>query len=467
MTSLGFKKFKYIHMIGIGGSGMIGVATILQKIGFEVTGSDLVITDEVNDLMRLGAKVQLGHKPKLIKKADLVVASSAISKKNPELLFAKKFNITIIPRAEMLGTLMKPYRSIAVAGSHGKTSTTSIIASIFNAADLSPTYVIGGQVLSVGRSSNLGEGNYMIVEADESDGSFLHLQPEVAVITNIDNDHLNFYDFSQVKLNQSFVSFAENLPFYGHIIMNFDDSNVREIANSIYRKHISFGFSSRNKFQIRNAHLSNGQQKFQLFDEESNRSYKFSTALSGKHNLLNVVAAICVALEENIPVSKIKKGIKDFRGVSRRFEIDEIELNSNLITLIDDYGHHPAEILATISAIKEKFPRTGVCMIFEPHRFSRTKQLFNDFIKVFSKIDYLVLLDIYPASEKPIKGINSKKLCLEINKNNGNAIYVPNNNAVLKWLIKNSSNFKVLVTQGAGTISKLNHQIKNKWKLKK
>ena len=467
MTSLGFKKFKYIHMIGIGGSGMIGVATILQKIGFEVTGSDLVITDEVNDLVRLGAKVQLGHKPKLIKKADLVVASSAISKKNPELLFAKKFNITIIPRAEMLGTLMKPYRSIAVAGSHGKTSTTSIIASIFNAADLSPTYVIGGQVLSVGRSSNLGEGNYMIVEADESDGSFLHLQPEVAVITNIDNDHLNFYDFSQAKLNQSFVSFAENLPFYGHIIMNLDDSNVREIANSIYRKHISFGFSSRNKFQIRNAHLSNGQQKFQLFDEESNRSYKFSTALSGKHNLLNVVAAICVALEENIPVSKIKKGIKDFRGVSRRFEIDEIELNSNLITLIDDYGHHPAEILATISAIKEKFPRTGVCMIFEPHRFSRTKQLFNDFIKVFSKIDYLVLLDIYPASEKPIKGINSKKLCLEINKNNGNAIYVPNNNAVLKWLIKNSSNFKVLVTQGAGTISKLNHQIKNKWKLQK
>ena len=467
MTSLGFKKFKYIHMIGIGGSGMIGVATILQKIGFEVTGSDLVITDEVNDLMRLGAKVQLGHKPKLIKKADLVVASSAISKKNPELLFAKKFNITIIPRAEMLGTLMKPYRSIAVAGSHGKTSTTSIIASIFNAADLSPTYVIGGQVLSVGRSSNLGEGNYMIVEADESDGSFLHLQPEVAVITNIDNDHLNFYDFSQAKLNQSFVSFAENLPFYGHIIMNLDDSNVREIAKSIHRKHISFGFSSRNKFQIRNAHLSNGQQKFQLFDSENKKFYKFSTDLSGKHNLLNVVAAICVALEENIPVSKIKKGIKDFRGVSRRFEIDEIELNSNLITLIDDYGHHPAEILATISAIKEKFPRTGVCMIFEPHRFSRTKQLFNDFIKVFSKIDYLVLLDIYPASEKPIKGINSKKLCLEINKNNGNAIYVPDNNTVLKWLIKNSSNFKVLVTQGAGTISKLNHQIKNKWKLKK
>ena len=467
MTSLGFKKFKYIHMIGIGGSGMIGVATILQKIGFEVTGSDLVITDEVNDLVRLGAKVQLGHKPKLIKKADLVVASSAISKKNPELLFAKKFNITIIPRAEMLGTLMKPYRSIAVAGSHGKTSTTSIIASIFNAADLSPTYVIGGQVLSVGRSSNLGEGNYIIVEADESDGSFLHLQPEVAVITNIDNDHLNFYDFSQLKLNQSFLSFAENLPFYGHIIINLDDANIRKIAKAIHRKQVSFGFSSRNRFQIVNSKLLNGQQKFQLFDSENRKFYKFSTDLNGKHNLLNVVAAICVALEENIPVSKIKKGLKDFRGVSRRFEVEEIELGSNLITLIDDYGHHPAEIHATVSAIREKFPQASLCMIFEPHRFSRTKQLFNDFINVLSKIDYLVLLDIYPASEKPIKGINSKKLCLEINKNNGNAIYAPNNNTAIKWVIKNSSNFKVLVTQGAGTISKLNYQIKNKWKLKK
>ena len=203
MTALGFQKFKKIHMIGIGGSGMIGVATILQKRGFKVTGSDLVITDELKELKKLGAKVQIGHEPRLIKNADLVVASSAISKRNPELSYAKKLRLTIIPRAEMLGTLMKPYRSIAIAGSHGKTTTTSIVASIFNAANLSPTYVIGGQVLSVGRSSNLGEGDYIIVEADESDGSFLHLQPDIAVITNIDNDHLDFYESKHCLLYTS------------------------------------------------------------------------------------------------------------------------------------------------------------------------------------------------------------------------------------------------------------------------
>ena len=279
-------------MIGIGGSGMIGVATILQKRGFKVTGSDLVITDELKELKKLGAKVQIGHEPKFIKNADLVVASSAISKRNPELAHAKQSGLTIIPRAEMLGTLMKPYRSIAIAGSHGKTSTTSIIASIFNAANLSPTYVIGGQVLSVGRSSNLGEGNYIIVEADESDGSFLHLQPDVAVITNIDNDHLSFYESDQGKLNQSFVSFAENLPFYGHIFLNLDDANIRKISRDIHRRQITFGFSAKNRFQIVDVKLRNGVQKFQLTDHINKKNYKFSTNLSGRHNLYNVAAAI-------------------------------------------------------------------------------------------------------------------------------------------------------------------------------
>ena len=264
MTALGFQKFKKIHMIGIGGSGMIGVATILQKRGFKVTGSDLVITDELKELKKLGAKVQIGHEPRLVKNANLVVASSAISKRNPELSYAKKSGLTIIPRAEMLGTLMKPYRSIAIAGSHGKTSTTSIVASIFNAANLSPTYVIGGQVLSVGRSSNLGEGNYIIVEADESDGSFLHLQPDIAVVTNIDNDHLDFYESNQEKLNQSFLSFAENLPFYGYILLNLDDPNIRKISKNIHRRQITFGFSAKNRFQITDIKLKNGVQKDEI-----------------------------------------------------------------------------------------------------------------------------------------------------------------------------------------------------------
>ena len=462
MPLLGFQKFKKIHMIGIGGSGMIGVATILQKRGFKVTGSDLVITDELKELKKLGAKVQIGHEPRLIQKTDLVVASPAISKRNPELLYAKKSGLTIIPRAEMLGTLMKPYRSIAIAGSHGKTSTTSIIASIFNAANLSPTYVVGGQVLSVGRSSNLGDGDYIIVEADESDGSFLHLQPDIAVITNIDNDHLSFYDSNQEKLNQSFVSFAENLPFYGHICLNLDDLNIRKISKEIHRRQITFGFNSKNRFQITDAKLENGLQKFQLIDHNNKKQYKFSTNLSGRHNLYNVTAAICVAIEENISVKDIAKGLANFRGVGRRFELSEIYFSNHPHVLIDDYGHHPAEILSTILAAKEKFPRQKICMIFEPHRFTRTQQLFDDFKKVLSRVDFLLLLDIYPASEKPIKGISSKKLASEILKNHKNVHYIGNKDP-MNWLHENHQDFSILITQGAGTISKLNKKIKQKW----
>ena len=462
MPSLGFQKFKKIHMIGIGGSGMIGVATILQKRGFKVTGSDLVITDELKELKKLGAKVQIGHEPRLIQKADLVVASSAISKKNPELSYAKKSGLTIIPRAEMLGTLMKPYRSIAIAGSHGKTSTTSIIASIFNAANLSPTYVVGGQVLSVGRSSNLGDGDYIIVEADESDGSFLHLQPDISVITNIDNDHLSFYELNQEKLNQSFVSFAENLPFFGYILLNLDDSNIRKISKDIHRRQITFGFRPKNRFQIADVKLENGLQNFQLIDHANKKYYKFSTNLNGRHNLYNVTAAICVAIEENISVKDIAKGLADFRGVGRRFELSEIYFSKHPHVLIDDYGHHPAEILSTILAAKEKFPRQKICMIFEPHRFTRTQQLFDDFKKVLSRVDFLLLLDIYPASEKPIKGISSKKLASEILEKNKNVYYIGKKDP-MNWLHENHQDFSIIITQGAGTISKLNQKIKKKW----
>ena len=462
MTTLGFQKFKKIHMIGIGGSGMIGVATILQKRGFKVTGSDLVITDELKELKKLGAKVQIGHEPRLIKNADLVVASSAISKRNSELSYAKKSGLTIIPRAEMLGTLMKPYRSIAIAGSHGKTTTTSIVASIFNAANLSPTYVIGGQVLSVGRSSELGEGDYIIVEADESDGSFLHLQPDIAVITNIDNDHLDFYESNQEKLNQSFLSFAENLPFYGYILINLDDSNIRKISKDIHRRQITFGFSAKNRFQITDIKLKNGVQKFQIIDHNNKKNYKFSTYLSGKHNLCNVTAAICVAIEENISTKNISKGLNDFKGVGRRFEISNLTFYDQPRILIDDYGHHPVEISATIQAIRQKFPRKKICMIFEPHRFTRTQQLFDDFVKVLSQVDSLLLLDIYPASEKPIKGISSKKLISEIAKNHKNAEYIGKTDPLV-WLQSNYENFSILITQGAGTISKLNKKIKHKW----
>jgi UDP-N-acetylmuramate--alanine ligase len=321
---------------------------------------------------------------------------------------------------------------------------------------------VGGQVLSVGRSSNLGDGDYIIVEADESDGSFLHLQPDIAVITNIDNDHLSFYDSNQEKLNQSFVSFAENLPFYGHIFLNLDDLNIRKISKEIHRRQITFGFNSKNRFQITDAKLENGLQKFQLIDHNNKKQYKFSTNLSGRHNLYNVTAAICVAIEENISVKDIAKGLANFRGVGRRFELSEIYFSNHPHVLIDDYGHHPAEILSTILAAKEKFPRQKICMIFEPHRFTRTQQLFDDFKKVLSRVDFLLLLDIYPASEKPIKGISSKKLASEILKNHKNVHYIGNKDP-MNWLHKNHQDFSILITQGAGTISKLNKKIKQKW----
>jgi UDP-N-acetylmuramate--alanine ligase len=357
---------------------------------------------------------------------------------------------------------MKPYRSIAIAGSHGKTTTTSIIASIFNAANLSPTYVIGGQVLSVGRSSNLGEGDYIIVEADESDGSFLHLQPDIAVITNIDNDHLSFYESNQKKLNQSFVSFAENLPFYGYILLNLDDSNIRKISKDIHRRQITFGFSSKNRFQIVDVKLKKGVQKFKLTDHNNKKQYKFSTNLSGRHNLYNVTAAICVAIEENISIKNISKGLNDFQGVGRRFEISKLYFTEQPHVLIDDYGHHPAEILSAILAAKEKFPRNKICMIFEPHRFTRTQQLFDDFVKVLSRVDFLLLLDIYPASEKPIKGISSKRLASQISKNHKNVRHIGSKDS-MTWLQENYHEFSILITQGAGTISRLNNEIKKKW----
>ena len=439
-------------MIGIGGSGMIGVATILQKRGFKVTGSDLVITDELKELKKLGAKVQIGHEPRLVQKADLVVASSAISKKNPELSYAKKSGLTIIPRAEMLGTLMKPYRSIAIAGSHGKTSTTSIIASIFNAANLSPTYVVGGQVLSVGRSSNLGDGDYIIVEADESDGSFLHLQPDISVITNIDNDHLSFYELNQEKLNQSFVSFAENLPFYGYILLNLDDSNIRKISKDIHRRQITFGFHSKNRFQITDVKLEHGLQNFQLIDHANKKHYKFSTNLSGRHNLYNVTAAICVAIEENISVKDIAKGLAGFRGVGRRFELSEIYFSKHPHVLIDDYGHHPTEIKATTKALKEN-TSGKLIVIFQPHRFTRTRDNFEGLKNSFENSDLTLITDIYSAGEKPIPGVS--RLMFE----GDDITYIKAPRLVPHYVKNNIEPGDTVLTIGAGDITLLGPQI--------
>ena len=459
-----FKKVKHIHFVGIGGAGMIGIAKVLLKKGYKISGSDITDSLELKKLVKLGAKVFIGHSSKNIAGADLLVTSSAISDRNPELVQAKKDSITSIPRAEMLGSIMIGYESIAVAGSHGKTTTTSIIAKILSVANLSPTYVIGGKVLSTDENSDLGQGKYIVAEADESDGSFVHLQPDVAVLTNIDDDHLVHFNNIFENLLDSFVLFAENVPFYGYMVINGDDKNIKKISKRISRSQVTFGESKDCDYKITKINSKNGNQDFQIFNKKTNKTHKFKINLPGKHNVFNAAAAIAVALEEGISISSIKSGISEFTGVGRRYEKHDIKINSKSITLIDDYGHHPLEIESNIKAYKEEYKNKKVCMIFQPHRFSRTAQLFDDFIKVLKKTDSLIMLDIYSASEKPIKGINSKTI-VETLKQNGHkdVIYLKNHDQVIDLIREKKDTFDILVTQGAGSVSNVCQIIKNQW----
>ena len=460
-----FKKIKHIHFVGIGGAGMIGIARLLLKKGYKVSGSDINDTYELKKIKKEGAKVFIGHDKTNIKKANLIVVSTAINNKNPEILESIKNGITIIPRAEMLGSIMRGYESIAIAGSHGKTTTTSMIAKIFNTAELSPTYVVGGKVLSTDENSDLGMGNYLIAEADESDGSFTHLNPDVAILTNIDDDHLTHYDNNFENLLDSFIQFSENVPFYGYLIVNGDDKNIKKITKRISRKQITFGKSKNVDFQILNSGYKNGFQTFEIMDNQRSKKYAFCIRQPGFHNIYNATASIAVCIEEGLPINAIKKGIKEFTGVGRRYEKADIKINSNNKILIDDYGHHPIEILSNIKACKEEFSRKKICMIFQPHRFSRTAQLFDDFIQVLKKVDSLIMLDIYAASENPIRGIDSRTIVETLKqKGHKDVSYIKKHNDVIKLIESKENSFDVLITQGAGSVSSVCELIKETWK---
>lgn len=459
-----FKKIKHIHFVGIGGAGMIGIARLLLQKGYKVSGSDISNSYELKKIRKEGAKVSIGHSRKNVKNSNLIVVSTAIDKKNPEILEGIKTGITIIPRAEMLGSIMRGYESIAVAGSHGKTTTTSMIAKIFSSADLSPTYVVGGKVLSTDENSDLGQGKYLIAEADESDGSFTHLNPDVAVLTNIDDDHLIHYENNFENLLNSFINFSENVPFYGYLIINGDDKNIKKIAKRISRKQISFGKRKNVDFQIMNAEYKNGFQVFDIKDNQRKKQHTFSISQPGEHNIFNATASIAVCIEEGLPIKAIKQGLKDFSGVGRRYEKSKFSIHSTQKILIDDYGHHPIEILANIKACKQEYPKKKICMVFQPHRFSRTAQLFDDFINVLKKVDLLVLLDIYAASEKPIKGIDSRTI-VETLKQIGhkNATYLKRHTDTIEFLESSEEFFDVLIIQGAGNVSSVCNLIKDKW----
>jgi UDP-N-acetylmuramate--alanine ligase len=411
-------KVKRIHFVGIGGSGMSGIAEVLLNLGYQVSGSDLAANAATERLASLGAKIALGHSADSVASADAVVVSSAVAPNNVEVVAAQARRIPVVPRALMLAELMRLKQGIAVAGTHGKTTTTSLIASVLAEGGLDPTFVIGGRLVSAASNARLGAGEFIVVEADESDGSFLHLQPVAAVVTNIDADHMETYQHDLTQLKRAFVDFLQNLPFYGSAILCADDPGVREIMPSIAKPIVTYGL--REDVMVRGADLVAGERMRFKAIREGAQPLEVTLNLPGRHNVQNALAAIAVATELGVPDAAIRKALVDFRGVGRRFQrYGEVPLAPNgsapgSFTLIDDYGHHPAEMRATLDAARGAFPGRRIVLAFQPHRYTRTRDLFEDFVKALSEVDALLLADVYPAGEAPIVAADGRSLARAI-----------------------------------------------------
>ncbi len=454
-------NIKNIHLIGIGGAGMSGIAEILHNQDYSVSGSDLKDTNVTQRLKKLGVKIFKGHKENNVLKKDLVVISSAISKKNVELKKAISMGIPVIPRAEMLANLMMLKNSIAVAGSHGKTTVTCIMAHIFTEAGLDPTYIIGGKVKSFESNAKLGLGEHIIAEADESDGSFLNLRPLKALVTNIDNDHLGTYGNDFNNLKKAFKKFCLSLPFQGYLIANGDDQSIKNITKNIPRNLFSFGKGKSNDYQIKDIKQNIRGTSFKLKDNFTKKEYSFSMSMHGEHNVMNATSAIIAATQENIDVSSIKKSLKSCSSIERRFEIISQDIFSKKITLVDDYGHHPKEIKYSYDTASEIWKNKKKIVVFQPHRYTRTRDLFDEFIETLLHIENLLLLDIYPASEKIIKGYEGKDLFQSLKKNGSNVVFCQNHAEVIERLENMTAGNEVIITQGAGTTSELARKISN------
>ena len=450
-----------IFFIGIGGSGMSGLAEVLFNTGYEVYGSDISESDVTERLKSLGIKVNIGHEKTSIDGMDMIIKSSAIEDSNAELIEAQKIGLPVLERAELLSSLMNMKRRIAIAGTHGKTTTTSILASIMTEAMLDPTFINGGIINSFASNAKLGSGEYLIAEADESDKSFLMLQPTLEIITNIDSDHLVNYENSMTNLEEGFTQFVKKLPFNGLLVACGDDETIRKLTPSFSRKTIYYGFGPENHYRIGSYEAKEFISKFSLTNPEG-ESQEFILNLPGKHNVLNATAASVLAIEEGIPVINIQSALSKFSGINRRMQFLG-KIDNTLV--IDDYGHHPTEIRSTVLALRESFPDSKVNMIFQPHRFTRTRDLFDDFIKVLQLVDELILLDIYSAGEDPIEGISSSKL-LENLKDFLQVSLVSSKEGALDQI---QSNFikgnNILLIQGAGNISEISADLREIYSL--
>ncbi|MEE8211222.1 MAG: UDP-N-acetylmuramate--L-alanine ligase [Acidiferrobacterales bacterium] len=447
---------KRIHFVGIGGVGMSGIAEVLSNLQFEVSGSDIRESANTRRLATHGIAVHIGHDAELVAHADAVVVSSAINGRNPEVAAAKRAKIPVVPRAEMLGELMRLQRGIAVAGTHGKTTTTSLIASVLGEGGLDPTFVIGGQLNSAGSNARLGKGEYLVAEADESDASFLHLQPFVAVVTNIDSDHLGTYGGDFARLKRTFINFLHNLPFYGLAIVCLDDPVVREILGKIQRPTITYGTCPEADVRARNIEQDGLQMRFTV-EMSGAEALELKLRQPGQHNVLNALAAVAVAKELGVATAAIARGLARFEGIGRRFQVlGQVSIDGGDVVLVDDYAHHPRELAVTMTAARHGWPDRRLVVAFQPHRYTRTRDLLDDFSAVLNEVDPLVITEVYSAGEGAISGADGRALCRAIRaRGKANPIFVDDVAAlphVLREILRAND---VLLTMGAGSIGQV------------
>lgn len=447
------RRVKKIHFVGIGGAGMGGIAEVLAYEGYKISGSDIAENPVVKRLRSLGAEIFIGHQQDNIYGASVVVVSTAIKADNPELLAAQQARIPVVRRAEMLAELMRYRHGVAVSGTHGKTTTTSLIASIYGQAQLDPTFVIGGLLNSAGTNAKLGQSRYLIAEADESDASFLHLQPMVSVVTNIEADHMATYQGNFEVLKDTFVRFIQNLPFYGTAVVCLDDPVIEELIPRFARQTVTYGFHEQADVRISDFSQCVNRSEF-LVHRINKPAMKIELNLPGKHNALNAAAAIAVAMEDDIDDSSISMALNEFAGIGRRFEqYGEFETGRGKAILVDDYGHHPTEVQATIDAARAAWPDKRLVMAYQPHRYTRTRDLYEDFAHVLTQVDQLLLLDVYAAGETPIAGADSRSLCRTIRQRSGKEpIFVASPEVLPAMLAQIINDGDLVLTQGAGNI---------------
>ncbi len=455
-NDLARRRIKQIHFVGIGGSGMSGIAEVLANIGYDITGSDLAQNAMTERLASLGAKVFNGHAASNIEGADVVVVSSAVKDDNPEVVAAREQSIPVVPRAEMLAEIMRFSNGIAVAGTHGKTTTTSLVTSLLGEGGLDPTFVIGGRLNSTASNSRLGTGEYLVAEADESDASFLLLQPMISVVTNIDADHLSTYDNDFEKLKATFVEFLHHLPFYGLAVLCVDDDNVCDILPEITRPIVTYGIHFDADVRARDVRYD-GTQSFFTVEREDKAPLDVTLNMPGEHNVQNALAAIAIATELGVSDEAILSGLDKFQGVGRRFQCyGEIQTHEGSVMLVDDYGHHPTEMEATMKAVRSAWPERRMMVLFQPHRYTRTRDLFEDFAQVLSEPDVLLLMDIYAANEDPIAGADGRSLARAIrNRGNVDPIFVARQDDIIEVLQNQLQDGDVLLTLGAGSVGSI------------